>query len=233
MKNATLVETTEKRQDQLNKQANIIGDIRTNMNKLEIQTKEKDVEIKRITDMNNELVMKLVSRDDTINDLEERLIQFVNEKIPIEPSRNQNAPNRGEGANYEEDHLMNNSEQEMNTISSNKTSGYNREGLQMGARPKESQIKSGPPTVNRFNCTECSETRTSEETLTSHIRCHEDPGENTCDNCTYQNNDRSQLRNHLKKTRHTGTLREFLCNECRLEFKSEEEEKSHMNNRRC
>ena len=99
----------------------------------------------------------------------------------------------------------------------------------MGARPKESQIKSGPPTVNRFNCTECSETRTSEETLTSHIRCHEDPGENTCDNCTYQNNDRSQLRNHLKKTRHTGTLREFLCNECRLEFKSEEEEKSHMN----
>ena len=233
IKNATLVEATYKRQDQLNKQANIIGDLRINMNKLEIETKEKDMEIKRITDMDTKLVCTLVSRDDTINDLEEKLIQFLDVQILIEPSLNQDATN----VNNDDtpislnppDEETDNSENKNAAIILNKTVGYKRVGPQTGARPKEAKGKHEPHIQSRFNCTECSETKISEITLAAHIKCHEEPGENTCDDCTYQSNNRSELRNHLKKTRHTGTQKEFVCHECRLEFHSEEEERTHMN----
>ena len=130
IKNATLVEATDKRQDQLNKQANIIGGLRINMNKLEIETKEKDMEIKRITDMNTELVFTLVYREDTINDLEERLIEFLDVQILIEPSLNQDATNANNDATPTSlnppDEEMDNSEKEIATIISNKTVGYKK-----------------------------------------------------------------------------------------------------------
>ena len=207
IKNATLVEATDKRQEQLNKQANIIGGLRIDMNKLEIETKEKEMEIKRITDMNTELVLTLVSRDDTINDLEERLIQFLNVPILIEPPLNQDATNILKEANNDDtptslnspDEKMDNSEKEIGTIISNKTVGYNRTGPQTGARPKEAKSTHKQQTQSRFNCTECSETKISEDTLAAHLKCHEEPGKNTCDDCKYQSNNRSELRNHWKK----------------------------------
>ena len=251
MKNATLVETAEKRQDQLNKQANIIGELRSNMNKLEIETNEKDIEIKRINDMNNELVLTLVSRDDTINDLEERLTQFLD--VLIEPTMNQYAPNfqevkrvghenqveqsafkdnnegAGNGAASQATHgeEMEEDEEEITAIHASKTSGYTRAGPQTGAIPKEYKNKMDEHT-EKLNCTECPETRNSGAQMAAHMNCHRHPGINKCDDCSYKSNVKEHLNNHLKHTRHTGTFREYICYECRLDFKSEQEKESHM-----
>ena len=48
-----------------------------------------------------------------------------------------------------------------------------------------------------------------------------------CDDCSYKSNEKSHLRNHLKHTRHTGTFKEYICHEYRLEFHSEQEDKIH------
>ena len=76
-------------------------------------------------------------------------------------------------------------------------------------------------------CTECNETRSSEVNLAAHMTCHREQGIHTCDNCSYQSNEKTHLRNHLKHTRHTGTQREFVCHDCRMELKSEEELRNH------
>ena len=48
-----------------------------------------------------------------------------------------------------------------------------------------------------------------------------------CDDCSYKSNEKNHIRNHLKHTRHTGTFKEYICHECRLEFHSEQEDKIH------
>ena len=94
--------------------------------------------------MNSELVDTLVSRDDTIKSLEERLIKLLNVQIPyvdtiIEDAGAVAAPaaTHNEGLEREE---------EDNTIiQTNKTSGFSREGPQNGARPKQVQNTVIPP----------------------------------------------------------------------------------------
>ena len=224
LKNKTLVDATDKKQDQLNKQANIIGDLRMKINLLEIETDEKDIEIKRISEINHNLVNDLVSKNDTIQTLEEKMIKSQ------DAQKSNKSSHLVDASSTTQDEAMDKGQDQIATMNANKNTGYNREGPQMGARPKELHIKKGSPTQVKFDCTECTETRNSDEALASHIRCHEETGENKCDDCTYQSNDRGHLRNHLKRTRHTGTQKEYLCHECRLEFKSEEEEMNHMEN---
>ena len=118
---------------------------------------------------------------------------------------------------------------EINSIHVNKTAGYRREGPHTGAIPKEVNNKEKQP-KQKLYCTECSETRSSEAPMAAHMSCHREPGMHKCDDCTYKSNEKSFLRNHLKHTRHTGTYREYVCHECRLEFKSEQEENIHMEN---
>ena len=64
--------------------------------------------------------------------------------------------------------------------------------------------------------------------MAAHMSCHREPGMNKCDDCSYKSNEKTHLRNHLKHTRHTGTFKEYVCHECRLEFYSAQEEKNHM-----
>ena len=71
-----------------------------------------------------------MSRDDTINDLEERLLQFLDVKILTEPSLNQDATNVNNddtptSLNTPEEEI-DNSEKEIATIISNKTVGYKK-----------------------------------------------------------------------------------------------------------
>ena len=115
---------------------------------------------------------------------------------------------------------------EINGIHASKASGFRREGPQTGAIPKMPMNRDKQPKL-KLNCTECSETRSSEAPMEAHMSCHREPGMHKCDDCTYKSNEKNHMRNHLKHTRHTGTFKEYVCHECRLEFNSEQEEKNH------
>ena len=218
----------------MTRQANIIGELRASVNELEIKTNEKDADTERITQMNNELVDTLVSRDYTIKDLEGRLLQFLDVRIVEEPinygSENQVAESAFDGvqenAGAGAAHLAEQGE-EITTLRDSKNSGYTRAGPQNGARPKTC-FSSKEQHTQKLNCTECPETRTTEAPMAAHMSCHREPGMHVCDDCSYKSNEKNHLRNHLKHTRHTGTFREYICHECRLEFQSENEEKNHM-----
>jgi hypothetical protein len=118
-------------------------------------------------------------------------------------------------------------EEEITNMHDNKIAGHSREGPQNGARPKELKNKDVQP-KHKFDCTECPEKRASKDGMAAHMSCHREPGMHKCDDCSYKSNERIDLRNHRKQTRHTGTFKEYVCHECRLEFYSEEEEKNHM-----
>ena len=133
------------------------------------------------------------------------------------------APLVTNGERIEED------EDKMNNIHVSKTAGSRREGPQTGAIPKElNNIDKLPK--QKLNCTECSETRSSEAPVAAHMSCHREPGMHKCDNRTYKSNENRFLRNHLKHTQHAGTFRKYVCHDCRLEFNSEQEEKNLMEN---
>ena len=135
IKNNTLLEASEKKQDQLNKQANIIGDLRMKIKQLTIETNENNVEIKPISDINHDLVNTLVSKNDIISNFEERLNTVHDAKIANEPLSSVNT------SLTPQDEAMDDGQEQIATMSANKTEGYNREGPQTGARPKELQIK--------------------------------------------------------------------------------------------
>ena len=147
LKNVTLAETAEKRQEQLTKQANIISELRAGTNKLEIEKKERDDKIEIITHVNNELVDTLVLRNDTIKYLEEnQTAQGALEEVEDAP-----------GAQTED----------ITTLQASKNSGYNRAGPQNGARPETWFSSKGHKNedlqpAQKQTCTECPETRSSE-----------------------------------------------------------------------
>ena len=121
---------------------------------------------------------------------------------------------------------------DITTLQANKSSGYSRAGPQNGAIPKTWFSSKGHKSIDKQStqkqtCTECPETRFSEVPMNAHMSCHREPGIHMCDDCSYKSNEKSHLRNHLKHTRHTGTFKEYICHECRLEFQSEQEQNNH------
>ena len=74
-KNACLVEAADARQEQLNKQAIIIGDLRENLEQVSLALEVKVSEFKRVEETNAILVESLVSKDDMISDLRDNLLR--------------------------------------------------------------------------------------------------------------------------------------------------------------
>ena len=127
----------------------------------------------------HELEEELVSRNDSILELEERVIKFLDVQIAKESLNDHTKEAELIGGDSPvaeplapQDDAMDDIEEEITTINANKTLGYNREGPQNGARPKEPQTKNEVATKVQYNCTECIETRPSDKSLASHIRCH-------------------------------------------------------------
>ena len=94
------------------------------------------------------------------------------------------------------------------------------------------EVMDDSPTQENFNCVVCPETRKSEATLAAHMRCHEEDGAHTCNNCSYQTNDTGNIRNHSKNTHHTATIRQLACEECGMGCKTEIEMNTHIETHR-
>ena len=73
VKNIVLVDTVEKKQDQLTKQANIIGDMREKVHGLDLKVEVVENENERLNNVNNDMVDTLVSKNYDITNLEHRL----------------------------------------------------------------------------------------------------------------------------------------------------------------
>ena len=116
---------------------------------------------------------------------------------------------------------------EAQNLCSRQAAGYDRVNQQTGAKPKQSQANNPEQTELKFQCTECPEFRKSEATLAAHMRCHQDIALHNCNNCSYQTNDRGNLRNHINYTGHVATFKKYLCHTCRAELKNETELHNH------
>jgi hypothetical protein len=120
----------------------------------------------------------------------------------------------------------------MKALIETKSAGNIRESPHTGTRPKHSLLGTTQQIQKKLHCTSCTETRNSEATLVAHLRCHEEDGDYACNNCSYKSNDKSNLRNHTRQTKHISADLEYICVYCKTELKSSKELKSHKETHR-
>ena len=90
-----------------------------------------------------------------------------------------------------------------------KNSGHDRVNPQVLAQPKSTGADK-----SEFKCGVCNLMRDSKDKLDRHMKNHKDEGDWTCDGCSYQSNEQSDLLNHLLEKRdHPANLLNHMLNE--------------------
>ena len=63
--------------------------------------------------------------------------------------------------------------------------------------------------------------------MAARVRCHEEDGNYACSICSYQSNDKNNLRNHTRQIKHSSADLEYICVYCKQEWKTSKGLKTH------
>ena len=180
---------------------------------------------------NEELTQKVTAKDDQIdisNDIVKELSDNGRQTEPAARNSNEGEntelrlENSDEGAVLEDEDVVLETEPKEDHASSGikellvmKNSGSTRECPQEQAKPKPAPRNSIMQNQNEsyFKCDICKLVRNSKEKLERHMRNHQDEGDWTCDDCSYQSNEQHALLDHLLEKRHSSALLKHLLNQ--------------------
>jgi hypothetical protein len=87
-----------------------------------------------------------------------------------------------------------------------KMSGFRRTDPQNKPEKNNYKIKTSTVVNQKFTCGICKVNRGNVDKLESHMLCHDEEGDWTCEDCSYQTNNVLDLRKHMKVTKHKSSL---------------------------
>ena len=255
-KNSNLSQLVEKKQEQLTKQANIIGELRGKIHQLELQT-----EIMNTEKVNDDEVFNLnqtleaarrkifalekealhlaeenkrikVHANKEIDDLED----FITEHEKSVSRRKKNM----EITIQEKDDFIRHLTQKLKTNeeSSPVTPASERdehEDRRDGGETEAENIEVNPWQVKRgttFTCPICNYTRRTESQMRKHMEVHDENDEDSqhlCSLCPFQTNNIDQLNHHVE-AKHKGA-QAFYCRSCDMTMSTKDELDTHTINK--
>ena len=161
---------------------------------------ETNIGLKNETDVLHERLNKQKEEISNLKDVVKEL---------TEPGANIPAVLQDEDTEIPEDDTEASEEDNVAELLRMKKSGHDRINPQVLAQPKSTEAVN-----SEFKCGVCNLVRDSKAKLERHIQNHKDEGDWTCDGCSYQSNEQSDLLNHLLEKRdHSANLLNHMLNE--------------------